>query len=138
MKREKEDFEKAVRRLLEQTFACQKDAEQALASFHVQNKKKLWALKGSINSTTQVLYKRGRRPANQPPQVDRTNITWHIKSDGIEQHQENIAKKTRQLMTFVLITNVPETTMDDQAVLFTYKGQSVVEVQFHLLKTQKI
>lgn len=133
--REKEDFEKAVKRLLQQTFACQKDAETALQSFHFQNKKKLWVLKGSVNSTTQVLYKRGRRPANEPPQVDRTNTTWYIQNEGIEQHQENVAKKIRQLMTFVLITNVPDTTMENQAVLFTYKGQSVVEVQFHLLKT---
>lgn len=135
IEREKEDFEKAVKRLLHQTFACQKDAETALKSFHSQNKKKLWVLKGYIDFSTQILYKRGRRPADQPAQIDRRSTTWHIQSDGIEQHRENVAKKSQQLMTFVLITNVPNSKMDDQAVLFTYKGQSVVEVQFHLLKT---
>ena len=138
IEREREEFEQAVKRLTAQSFACEKDAQTAYHAFQTQHKKQLWKLNGIVASTNKIVYKRGRRAAHQPPQVDRTDTTWHIQSAGIERHEENITKKTRQTMTFVLVTNVPAATLGSKEILFTYKGQSVVEVQFHLLKTPSL
>jgi len=132
--REKLSFEKSLKLLTNQTFACQKDAEKALQSFNAKNKRKLWLLNAIVCSETKVKLKRGRHPKGAPAEIDCTIINWYIQSDSIEQHKENVAKATQCSMTFVLVTNVLEEKMDDAKVIFAYKGQSVVEVQFHLLK----
>ena len=134
LEREKVAFEKSIKALLKQTFACQKDAEKTLESFNIKNKKKLWLLNGTVCSETTVTLKRGRHPKNVPAAVDSTTVIWRINSNGIIKHTENVVKATQHSLTFVLVTNILSEKMDDEKVLFSYKGQSVVEIQFRLLK----
>jgi len=127
-------FEKDVDKLLEMSFDSEKDALKALKDFQFHHKKKLFTLEAAVESKTVVKFKRGRRAKDQAPKVDNEKTTWHIAAGKIEPHQENTTKAIREEMTFVLVTNVTEKRLADQEVLFTYKGQSVCEIKFHLIK----
>jgi transposase len=134
LEREREAFDKAVNSLVKLTFGSEKEAQKAMKAFEFSQKKKIFTVSLVVDSKTTIKYKRGRRAKDQPAQVDSEIITWHINVGKITPHQENTDKKIREEMTFVLVTNIPEERFTEQEVLFTYKGQVVVEVQFHLIK----
>jgi transposase len=134
IKRERQSFEKALSNLVKQTFDSEKDAQKALKSFQFSQKKKLFTVSLAVDSETTIKYKRGRRSKDQPATVDSEATTWHIRAGEISPHKENTDKAIRNEMTFVLITNITGEKLTSQEVLFTYKGQAVVEVGFHLIK----
>ena len=90
---------------------------------------------GKKKTNPRSVQTRTRRNESATLGGDRTDTTCQIQCVGIKRLEENITRKTRQMMTFVFITNVPTTALGSKEILFTYKGQLVVEVQFHLLKT---
>ena len=113
-------------------FACAKDAEKAILEFKSKHKTKLYDI--SCVATEQVNFTnpRGRPGKNLKPPVKKVHYTVELLE--ITENQDRIADYRKNVQSFVLITNVPESEMDMRDVLHKYKEQKVVEDNFSIIK----
>ena len=75
----------------------------------------------------------GKNP--KPPQV---KVIWQVCSQIIGIDEDRAKKFRHEEECFVLITSVIQSELDSEQVLRQYKDQSIVEIQFKLLKEPAI
>lgn len=62
------------------------------------------------------------------------NVQYTVELIDIAENQVRIADCRKKIQSFILITNVPESEMDERAILHRYKEQKVVEDNFSIIK----
>lgn len=118
--------------LTSKEFICEPDARKELEAFMKAHKNSIYLSQLSIESIMSVKNPVGR-PSKNPKPMIRT-ITWKIRSGDVIGAEEKIEKKKRRIDSFCLISSISPQEMDSRAVLLHYKGQTVVESMFSLLK----
>ena len=121
--------QKTIKAAQKTTYHCQSDAQKALKTLSIKNKKAYWNISGEIQSTD--IYARGRAPKNGERKVIETRYQLKLK---LEENTEYYQSKLKSAGCFVMITNVPTQKMTAREVLKTYKGQYGVEQNFSFLK----
>jgi transposase len=114
------------------TFACEKDAKNDILKFKAEHKKNLYDISCTITERVEYKKPRGRPGKNPKPPVK--NVQYAVELLEIAKNQVRIADYRKKTQSFVLITNVPESEMDERAILHTYKEQKVVEDNFSIIK----
>jgi transposase len=113
-------------------FACEKDAQNEILKFKAKHKKNLYDISCTISELVEYKKPRGRPGKNPKPPVK--NFKYAVELVNIAENQVRIADCRKKTQSFVLITNVPESEMDERAILHTYKEQKVVEDNFSIIK----
>jgi len=129
--REREELEQAVRRLHEQRFACQADAEGALRRLQEEAKAQFWAVQGQVVAEQERVKRPGpgRPRKGEEPEYQ---TVYRVQAELVVQEGKREAAR-RLASTFVLLTNTPEPSARD--LLAEYKGQqTAVEIPFRVLK----
>jgi len=123
--------EKALKKLMSQSFSCNQDAKQALATFEKQLRYcQLKEVK--INGKRKYL-KRGK-PNKQTP----FKMEYSIET-SLEINEENKQKRLKKAGLFVLATNeLDSQALPDQDFLKIYRGQDGCEKGFRFLKDPNV
>ncbi len=116
-------------------FACEKDAQNEILKFIGKHKKNLYDVSCTISEQVEYKKPRGRPGKNPKPPVK--NVQYAVELLDIADNQVRIADCRKKTQSFVLITNVPESDMDERAILHIYKEQKVVEDNFSIIKLNK-
>ena len=133
IEKQKEDLTKQSKTLAAKPFACEPDAQTALAAFIKAVHHKGFEIQGTVETSIIKSYAhRGRPRDGEEPTV---TITYQavasigdIKSE-FYQHLRNMES------TFVLIINVKDRKIyDDKGILLEYKRQNSIETKFRFLK----
>ncbi len=131
-KKKKTALEKAAFKLMKLTFACQADAEAALAAFLKEEHNEFYALSGTVEETTETVKRTKRgRPAKDEKPVIRPVYKIHLKIGDLD--QDAYREERKRASCFVLISNI-ETGFSAFDLLKEYKQQSVVENRFRFIK----
>ena len=130
--KERKSLETFAARLLENHFACQKDAQKVANRDWKAMKLQLHEMslevrQEEIDVTTK---KRGRRPKNAPPPT--IAKVWKAKITVTETIREETPYDPDGF--FVLVTSVTDGRRSDAQLLQAYKGQQVVELSFKWMK----
>ena len=123
-----EESIKRFNKLCQQSFACAKDAEKALAAFEAQEKYTL--IHNPIVQEQPVYAGRGRPQRGQPP----SRIDYYL-SGQISTDLSAVEKARDELGFFVLATNDCSGELDMESMLAHYKSQQSVERGFRFLKS---
>lgn len=128
LKQTQADYQ-AFNALSQQTFACEADANTALARF--QKKQRVTELHETQLVPIKRFKGKGRPRKNQNPEIVGYRIEGHLAS-VIDRRQQQIAPKC----CFILASNeLDETRLSDDALIEAYTpGQQVVERGFRFLK----
>lgn len=113
-------------------FACEKDAQNEILKFKAEHKKNLYEISCTITELVEYKKQRGRPGNNPKPPVK--NVQYAVEFVDIAENQVRITDYQKNTQSFILITNVPESEMDERAILHTYKEQKVVEDNFSIIK----
>lgn len=113
-------------------FACKKDAGNEISKFKAKHKKNLYDISCTVTELVEYKKPRGRPGKNPKPPVK--NVQYTVELQEIAENKVRIANYRKKTQSFVLITNVPESEMDERAILHTYKEQKVVEDNFSIIK----
>ncbi len=128
---EKKAISAAIQELRTKKFACQPDAETALAEFLVTHGTGLHTVTGVVTPSIKVKRPRGRPRKNAvyPTETDyQVDLELHAPTEEVKQAW------LKRESSFVMITNLPEDQWSDIAVLSEYKNQHKVERNFYMLK----
>ncbi|NLW06837.1 MAG: IS1634 family transposase [Clostridia bacterium] len=130
--KQKETLAKAALELSQRPFACAADAQKAIELFCKEYCRQHFILNGTVAEEIVSSYTRPGRPKKgEQPQ---STVVYYAHIEIEEDHQA-MAREKDLAATFVLITNLMDTTFyPDRAVLKEYKEQNVVERQFRFLK----
>jgi transposase len=120
-------LEKELFHLQAQRFACEHDAQRALAKLAKSAKYH------HVNNITCVEHKVYEGKGRPKKGAEVKTIEWQITA-GIEDDVMAIKYVTEQKSCFVLATNTDKKTFSPEMVLKHYKAQSVVESGFRFLK----
>ena len=136
LEKQYEELEKDIAALVKRQFACEADAREEWERFKKAHKKSLF-----IYSADFIEIKIEKRPSGNPgknPKPPKIEVTWQI-SATIDK-EDSIAVETfkHEEESFVLITNIEAIEVNGIEVLRQYKEQSVVEIQFKLMKEPAI
>jgi transposase len=127
--KERERWEKALRRLARRKFACEADARGALAK-EIERLPAYFEVKASLKVT--LHYDTPGRPGEdrQP-----TSKSWRITEGELAVLEEEVRREWRRRACYIVGTNVldPE-TLSDEELIASYKGQGSVERGFGFLK----
>lgn len=138
MEKEKAKMEKALDALRAQRFACQHDAQQAIAGFRKQYKWKWHESDFTSEPEDYVLPRTQRGRPKQGEQVEKAT-RWHIAHTEIRHNEATLLMLTQKQGMFVLMTShVEDEKWTSAKVLLTYKGQASAETRFRLLKDPAI
>lgn len=127
--KERERWEKALRRLTRRKFACEADARSALAK-ETERLPAYFEVKASLKVTSH--YDAPGRPSeDQQP----TSKSWRITEGELSILEEEVQREWRRRACYIVGTNVldPE-TLSEEELIATYKGQASVERGFGFLK----
>jgi transposase len=113
-------------------FSCEEDTVTAINNFYNENKNCLHNFKIEVEKTTEFVKPRGRPSKN--PKPPREVSTYRAILKEISQNEDKIKDLRRKKSSFVLITNIKESEMEERAVLKTYKEQKYVEDSFSITK----
>ncbi len=126
------EFEKDILNLSKKIFACELDAQKEWERFEKAHKKSLFKPIVHFNEI-----KKEKRPVGNPGKVAKSpkvEVTWQICAQIDSIDEERLEKFKQEEESFVLITSIGSEELDGIDVLRQYKDQSIVEVQFKLLK----
>jgi transposase len=129
--KESDWLKKAGKALMQRRFACLSDAETALQEFIAANEKGLHKVKGMVIAFTETKFPPGRprKDADYPRET-----SYQVDIQVFQPTEKDCDAWLKRESSFVLITNLPEDTWSDAAVLEEYKNQYKVERQFMLFK----
>jgi len=132
MEKKKAKIEDAIKKLNKKAFACKTDAIREWKGFLKKFQKEPY-----LFSMDLVEIKTEKRPRGNPgknPKPPQVIIEWalKIKSEVDEEAVELLRQKAE---SFVLISNVDESTKPAKSLLEVYKGQVVVELNFKAIKS---
>lgn len=125
--KEMETIRKRIKHLGATQFSCEADAKKTSSDL-VKTLKLL--RKVSLKITSKNHYARRGKPTSETP-VER--VSWRAEL-SVEIDTTAVSTKIDQQSTFVLGTNIEQTSHNDLQILETYKAQSVVERGFRFLK----
>ena len=134
LQREMKRAQRAAKALSSTSFACAKDAEDALQRFIDENSaateaEQLFAISGKVVVREFVTPKRGRPAKN----ADLSSSSGYMVEIDLLADSERIAAALKQKNFFVLL-HTGLATITAEELLRIYKGQSVVETRFPFLK----
>jgi transposase len=138
MEKERLAMQKQLQQLQAERFACEHDAEQAIASFQKQYKWKWHECGFSAQSVVYTLprAKRGRPKADEQLQQ---GTRWQVVVSDVQMNDKTLTDKSQKMGMFVLMTSHADSQEWTNAkVLHTYKGQAAAETRFRLLKDPAI
>lgn len=127
-----EKLEKDILVASQKTFACEADVRKEWERF--QKAHKCSVLICAAEFEEEKIEKRPRGNPGKNPKPPKVESIWHlrIRIDGEDAAKvENLQQEEE---CFVLITGIGEDELDGTDILRQYKDQSIVEVQFKLLK----
>ncbi len=130
--KQRKTLEEGITKLSKKTFVCEADAEEEWVRFQKEFKKNIHLSHREFEKTETPKRPRGNPGKNPLPPVIETTWKVLVTIDGLD--AERLKQLEQGKECFVLITSVPENKLDQEQVLRQYKAQTVVEVQFHLLK----
>lgn len=136
LQKQKVQLEKDISALSKKTFACKEDAQKEWVRFEKAHKKSMHTFEVQFNEIKTEKKARGNPGKNpKPPQV---KVMWEVyaKIGGV--NEERTEKFRQEEECFVLIASVEQSELSSEQVLRQYKEQSIVEVQFRLLKEPAI
>ena len=125
-------FEEGITDLSKKIFVCEADAEEEWVRFQKDFRKNLHLAHIELEKTETPKRPRGNPGKNPLPPVIKTTWKVVVTIDGLDAERLKHLEQGKEC--FVLITSVPVNELDQEQVLRQYKAQTVVEVQFHLLK----
>jgi transposase len=127
-----EKVEKDILLVSQKAFACEADARKEWERFQKVHKNNLLCC--TANFEEEKIEKRPRGNPGKNPKPPKIESIWHL-CIRIEGEDTTAVENLRQEEEcFVLITGIAKDEMDGADVLRQYKDQSIVEVQFKLLK----
>jgi len=129
---EKNDLIKLANSAFPEDFKCEPDAHAAIKQFQSTKKTSLFRILFEVVSIEQEKKYRGKKP--KIPRPIEIITVFKVKIREIIPDTERIEQFRQKEESFVLITNVPETELNDGEVLRKYKSQGVVERSFSRLK----
>jgi transposase len=127
-----EKLEKDIFMVSQKTFACEADVRKEWERFQKAHRNNL--LRCTAEFQEEKIEKRPRGNPGKNPKPPKIESIWHpcIRIEGEDDAAvENLRQEEE---CFVLITCIAETELDGADVLRQYKDQSIVEVQFKILK----
>lgn len=127
-----QDLEQAIFEVEKKEFACEADAVKELERFQRSNKNSVYCYNCTI--VTKQIQKRPRGNPGKNPKPPKIETKWSLKLEVTRENIDLMKKLQYKEESFVLITNANQGNYDNQSVLENYKNQSVVEIQFRLLK----
>lgn len=129
---EKNDLIKLANSAFPEDFKCEPDAQAAIKKFQSSKKTSLFRVIFEVVSVEEEKKYPGRKPKNPRP-VEMITV-FKVQIQEIVPDTERIEQFRQKEGSFVLITNVPETELNNGEVLRKYKSQGVVERSFSRLK----
>ena len=132
LKGQKEDLEKAARKIMGQTFACEADAKDALLRFQKEKGSRFYPLTGRVEKSQEKVKRRRRGRPSKGEKVEYREV-YRIKIHVGELDEEAVQQETERLGCFVLITNLSD-DYSAHFILKEYKEQTVVENRFKFVK----
>ena len=127
------ELEHAISVLAKQPFACQADAETAMADF-IKQQKVPFGLAGTVEMEETVKHARRGRPAKDAAPV--VTPKYFARLQVLEADQSFMEQEKADASSFLLITNLlDDRQYSDEEILKEYKEQGSVEKQFRFLKS---
>lgn len=128
---EEKAIKTAIKELETKKYACQPDAETALAEFLATYGNGLHTVAGVVTECAETL-----RPPGRPRKgaVYPTETYYRVKLEMHAPTDEARKAWLKRESSFVIITNLKEDEWSDVAVLSEYKNQYKVERNFYMLK----
>ncbi|MNQ86716.1 hypothetical protein D3C85_1019160 [compost metagenome] len=134
MAKEKEKIVQALRTLAAERFACEHDAQQAIAAFRKQQKWKWHEVDLTAEAETYALPRQQRGRPKLDEQVEQA-VHWRMAISELRHDESTLLIQAQKQGLFVLMTSHSESENWSSArVLQTYKGQAAAETRFRLLK----
>ena len=125
-------YEKDILDVSKKVFVCEADARKEWQRFEKEHKKSLFKCKVHFHEI-----KKEKRPVGNPgkiPKPPKVEVTWQICAEIDSINEELLEKFRHEEECFVLITSIEGEELKGIDVLRQYKDQSIVELQFKLLK----
>lgn len=132
LRADEKELKNTITQRFKDSFACDADARKAIGEFEGEFTKLLLNPKFEVVPENITRWPRGRRGKDTKPLEEHT--VYYVRQTGLIPDEKRVIEFKRKKETFVLLTNVPCSDMDDKAVLKHYKQQSVVEYIFRLMK----
>lgn len=129
---EKNDLVKLANSAFPDDYKCEPDAQAAIKKFQSTVKTSLFRLSFEIVPIMQEKKYQGKRPKIPRP-IEMITV-FKVMVREVIPETDKIEQYRQREESFVLITNVPETELNDGEVLRKYKSQGVVERSFSRLK----
>lgn len=130
---DEKELKNMIKHRFKDSFACVADARKAIGEFEAEFNKLLLNPEFEVVPEMITRWPRGRRGKDTKPLEERT--VYYVRQTGLSHDEERVIDFKRKKQTFILLTNVPRSEMDDKAVLKHYKQQHVVE---HIFRTMKL
>lgn len=130
IQQDRDDLTKMAQEQEKISYACLADANGALRRLH---RGKFHFLSGSVYEDPH--YPKGR-PKAQTGRIP-ARIDYRL-ALSVELDEVAISRTKREAGCFVLLTNIPKSSMSSYDILSTYKAQDMVERNFGFLKDQAI
>ena len=131
-------LEKAIQKFEATVYYCISDAEKALAEFQKTHSSPFLTYKLTVQPEEQT-EKRAKRGRPKKEESLNTFTVYRPCLQYLEEDSEAIKEKKQKMGTFVLITDLVNTTeRPDVDILRTYKGQEAAETRFRLLKSPQM
>jgi transposase len=133
--KQKEELTKQSKGLKIKAFACEPDAQAALAVFLQECQQKGFEVQGTVQSCVKKSYGHRGKPRNgEEPTI---TTTYHAEVSIGDIKPEVYQHLLQMESTFVLIANVKDRQKyDDQWILLEYKRQISIETKFRFLKNR--
>lgn len=113
-------------------FECEADAVKELQRFQKSHKNSIYMCNPTI--ITEVKEERSRGNPGKNPKPLKIETKWRLKLEITGENVEKMKELQHKEECFVLTTNTDKSEYGVRQVLENYKNQSVVEIQFRLLK----
>jgi len=126
------ELEKNIYELSKKTFVCEADAKKEWERFEKANKKNLY--KTAVHFKEVITEKRSVGNPGKNPKPAQIKITWQVSAQIVGIDEARAKELRNEEECFVLISNVGTSELSSEQVLRQYKDQSIVEIQFRLLK----
>ncbi|MDI3533769.1 MAG: hypothetical protein PWQ82_134 [Thermosediminibacterales bacterium] len=132
LEKEKNALTKGASKFMKLTFACEKDAKDALSRFLQDNNNRFYPLYGTVEKILQKKRSKRGRPAKDEP-VEYQEL-YRVRVDIGELDQKLLNQEKERMSCFVLITNIFDSSYSAVDILREHKQQSVVENKFKFIK----
>lgn len=127
-----EGLQKDILAVSQKIFACEADAREEWERFQKAHKRNVYRYTAVFEEEKKEKRPRGNPGKNpKPPKIE---SIWHLRIRIEGEDAVAVESLRHEEECFVLITCISESELDGAGVLRQYKDQSIVEVQFRLLK----